>query len=174
MSIYELAGKRPVIAPDAFVHPDAVLIGDVKIGNQCFIAPGVVIRADCGPISVGNGSNIQDNAVIHVTPGDRVIIEENVLIAHSVILHDVHIHPFCVIGMGSTLLRGVVCEERVLVAAGSVVAQNTHIPAKKMVAGNPARVIKNVSDDFEAMVQYGIDSYREMAKVYQESLVKIM
>ena len=81
MAIYELAGKRPVIADDAFVHPDAVIIGDVTIGSRCLIAPGVVIRADLGPVFIGNGSNIQDNTVIHVDPSAQVVIEENVLIA---------------------------------------------------------------------------------------------
>ena len=174
MSIYEIAGKRPVIAADAFIHPDATVIGEVTIGNLCFIGPGVVIRADCGPISIGNGSNIQDNAVIHVDTNSRVIIEDNVLIAHSAVLHDVHIHPFSIIGMGAILLQNVICEEQVLVAAGSVVTPGTRIPANKMAAGNPAKIIKDVSADFLSQVRSGIDVYKKLAMQYRESLVKIV
>jgi carbonic anhydrase/acetyltransferase-like protein (isoleucine patch superfamily) len=173
MAIYELAGKRPVIADDAFVHPDAVLIGDVKIGSRCFIAPGVVIRADMGPVSIGDNTNIQDNAVIHVSPGDGVIIEENVLIAHSVVLHDVHIHPYCMIGMGAILMQNVVCEEKVLVAAGAVVSSSMHIPAHKLVAGNPAKIIKDVPVAFDQMIQGGIAEYQRMVTLYHGNMVKI-
>ncbi len=173
MAIYELAGKRPVIAADAFIHPDAVVIGDVTIGSRCLIAPGVVIRADLGPVVIGDGSNIQDNAVIHVNPGAQAVIEANVLIAHSVVLHDVHIHPYCMIGMGAILLQDVICEEKVLVAAGSVVPGGMHIPANKLVAGNPAKIIKDVPASFEQSVRNGLEIYQTLTTQYRDTLVKI-
>ncbi|MEN6433103.1 MAG: hypothetical protein ABFD06_09570 [Smithella sp.] len=89
MALYEFEGKRPQVPIDSFVHPHAVLIGDVKVGHECLIAPGVSIRADFGPVVIGNRSNVQDNSVIHVYPDSRVIIEEDVTIAHGTILHDV-------------------------------------------------------------------------------------
>jgi len=113
MAIYEFDGKRPRVPDDSFVHPLASLIGDVEIGHECLIAPGVSIRADFGPVVIGNRSNVQDNSVIHVYPGSRVIIEEDVIIAHGVILHDVHIKSRCVIGMGAIILFDAVCEEDV-------------------------------------------------------------
>ena len=114
MSLYEFDGKRPQVPVDSFVHPDAVLTGDVKIGHECLIAPGVSIRADFGPVVIGNRSNVQDNSVIHVYPDSRVIIEEDVTVAHGVILHDAHIKSRCVIGIGAIVLFNVVCEEDVL------------------------------------------------------------
>ncbi len=173
MPIYELAGKRPVIAADAVVHPEAVIIGDARIGSNCFIGPGAVIRADFGPISVGDGSSVQDNAVIHVSPNDRVVIEERVIIAHGVLLHDVHVHRLCIIGMGAVLLQKVVCDERVMVAAGSVVSTGTHIPAGKMVAGNPARIIKDVPPDFESNVLWGLGEYWKITQQYRDSLKRV-
>jgi carbonic anhydrase/acetyltransferase-like protein (isoleucine patch superfamily) len=173
MAIYELDGKRPVIASDAYIHPQAVIIGEVTLGSSCFVGPGVVIRADFGPISIGSNTNIQDNSVLHVTAGDQIIVDENVLIAHSVILHDAHIHPYCLIGMGAVLLRGVICEEQVLVAAGSVVSQGMHIPSRKLVAGNPAKIIKEVSPDYMSFAQWGLDEYKRISKLYRETLKEV-
>jgi carbonic anhydrase/acetyltransferase-like protein (isoleucine patch superfamily) len=122
MALYEFDGKRPRVPDDSFVHPHAALTGDIEVGHECLIAPGVSIRADFGPVVIGNRSNVQDNAVIHVYPGSKVIIEEEVTIAHGVILHDVHIKSRCVIGIGAIVLFNVVCEEDVFVSIGSVVS----------------------------------------------------
>ena len=166
MSLYEFDGKRPQVPVDSFVHPDAVLTGDIKIGHECLIAPGVSIRADFGPVVIGNRSNVQDNAVIHVYPDSRVIIEEYVTVAHGTILHDVHIKSRCVIGIGAIVLFNVVCEEDVFVSVGSIVPKGMHIPAGKIVAGNPAKITYDVTDDQKIMAKAGIDYYRELCKKY--------
>lgn len=173
MAIYELNGKKPVIAPDAFIHPEAVVIGEAIIGKGCFIGPGAVIRADFGPIAIGDGSTIQDNAVLHVSPGDRVLIEDRVIIAHGVLLHDAHIQPLCMIGMGAVILQKVVCGRGCLIAAGAVVPHGMPIPAGKMATGNPARIVKNVPPDFEAHVLAGLEHYRTITERYRESMKKI-
>ncbi len=170
MPIYEFNGKKPVISPEAFVHPEAVIIGDAEIGGDCLIAPGAVIRADFGPVTVGEGTSIQDNAVIHVSPGDKVVIGKNVIIAHNASLHDVMLHERCVVGMGSVLLQGVVCEEGVIVAAGSVVPQGMQIPAGKLVAGNPAKIVKDVTPEMAAYVTEGIEEYKKLARLYRQSM----
>ena len=123
MALYEFDGKRPQVPPDSFVHPNAVLIGDVKIGHECLIAPGVSIRADFGPVAMAIAPAFKIMSVIHVYPDSQVIIEEDVTIAHGVILHDVHIKSRCVIGIGAILLFNVVCEEDVFVSVGSVVSK---------------------------------------------------
>lgn len=166
MALYEFDGKRPRVPDDSFVHPQASLIGDIEIGHECLIAPGVSIRADFGPVVIGNRSNVQDNSVIHVFPGSRVIIEEDVIIAHGVILHDVHIKSRCVIGMGAILLFGAVCEEDVFASVGSIVPKGMIIPAGKIVAGNPAKITHDVSDEQKKMAKEGIDYYRELCKKY--------
>jgi carbonic anhydrase/acetyltransferase-like protein (isoleucine patch superfamily) len=174
MPIYEFAGKRPKISSGAFIHPQAVVIGDATIGDECLIAPGAVIRADFGPITIGEGSSIQDNVTIHVTPGDKVVISKNVIVAHHAVLHDVTLHERCVVGMGAVLLQKVVCEEGVIVAAGAVVPQGMHIPAGKLVAGNPARIVKDVSPEMEAYVAMGIDAYKELSRLYRQTMKEIV
>jgi carbonic anhydrase/acetyltransferase-like protein (isoleucine patch superfamily)/ketosteroid isomerase-like protein len=174
MSIYEFGGKRPVISQNAFVHPEAVVIGNVTIGDACLIAPGAVIRGDFGPIGIGDGSSIQDNATIHVTPGDKVIIAKNVIVGHNAVLHDVTIHERCVVGMGAILLQNVVCEEDVVVAAGSVVPTGMHIPAMKLVAGNPAKIIKDISPEMKAYVAMGIEEYKKLTYRYRETMKEVV
>lgn len=166
MALYEFEGKRPQIPPDSFVHPNAVLIGDVRIGHECLIAPGVSIRADFGPVIIGDRSSIQDNAVIHVYPGSQVIIEDDIIVAHGVILHDVHIHSRCMIGIGAIVLFNVVCEEDVFVSVGSLVPKGMHIPAGKIVAGNPATIIRDITDKDKATAKDGIEAYRYLCRQY--------
>ncbi len=173
MPIYEFAGKKPVISPDAFVHPEAVIIGDAVIGGECLIAPGAVIRADFGPVTVGDGTSIQDNAVIHVTPGDRVTIGKHVIVAHNASLHDVTLHERCVVGMGAVLLQGVVCEEGVMIAAGSVVPTGMRIPAGKLAAGNPARIIKDVSPEMAAYAVEGVEEYKRLVRLYRQTMREV-
>jgi phenylacetic acid degradation protein len=170
MPIYEYNGKQPDISPGAFVHPDAVIIGDVRIGNECLIAPGVVIRADFGPVTIQDGTSIQDNTVIHVDPGARVIVEQDVIVGHSVVLHDVHIKSKCVIGMGAILLFGVVCEEGAFVGAGSVVPNKMRIPAGKLAAGNPAEIIKDVTPDQKSYAKIAIEVYKQLPQQYQKTM----
>ena len=173
MALYEFDGKKPHVPADSFVHPDAVLIGDVKIGHECLIAPGVSIRADFGPVVIGDRSSVQDNAVIHVYPGSRVVIENDVIVAHGVILHDVHIKSRCVIGIGAILLFGVVCEEDVFVNAASVVSKGMLIPAGKAVAGNPAKITHDITDEQKKMAKSGIDEYRELTRKYLSTFKEI-
>lgn len=166
MALYEFEGKKPQIPSDSFVHPNAVLIGDVRIGHECLIAPGVSIRADCGPVIIGDRSNIQDNAVIHVNENSQVTIEDNVTVAHGVTLHDVHIHSRCMIGIGAIVLFSVICEEDVFVSAGSLVPRGMHIPAGKIVVGSPARITRDVTDRDKAVAKDGIEAYRLLCRQY--------
>ncbi len=174
MAIYKLDGKRPRIPDDSFVHPQAALIGDIEIGHECLIAPGVSIRADFGPVKIGNRSNVQDNSVIHVFPGSQVVIEDDVTVAHGAILHDVHIKSRCVIGMGAVLLFNVVCEEDVFVNVGAVVPKGMHIPAGKVVAGNPAKVTHDVTNDQKLMAKEGINYYCELCRKYIATIKKVI
>jgi phenylacetic acid degradation protein len=172
MPLYEFDGKKPQVPPDSFVHPDAVLIGDVRLGHECFIAPNVSIRAEFGPVEVGNHTNIQDNSIIHVDAHTRVIIEEDVTIAHGVILHNVHIKSRCLIGIGAILLFNVVCGEDVIVAAGALVPKDMQIPAGKLVSGNPAVIIRDVTAKQMLTSQNGTSVYRELCKKYIATMKK--
>lgn len=174
MARYEFDGKRPQVQDDSFVHPAAVLIGDVRIGHECLIAPGVSIRADFGPVIIGDRTSIQDNAVIHVYPGSQSIIENDVTVAHGVILHDVHIKARCMIGIGAIVLFNVVCEEDVFVSVGSLVPRGMHIPAGKIVAGNPAKITRDVTEKDKASAKDGIEAYRYLCRTYLATLKTII
>jgi carbonic anhydrase/acetyltransferase-like protein (isoleucine patch superfamily) len=169
MSIYKFENKIPKIAKASYVHPQAVIIGDVEIADGCFIGAGAILRGDFGKISIGRGTNIQENCVIHVGEEERVSIGSNVIIAHGAILHDATIKPYVLVGMGSILMTGVFCEDHVMIAAGSVVKENFHIPSNVVVAGNPARIVKSLSDDQRKRIYQGVKTYQDLVKRYKKS-----
>jgi phenylacetic acid degradation protein len=174
MALYEFDGKRPQVPADSFVHPAATLIGDVRLGHECLIAPGVSIRADFGPVIIGDRSSVQDNAVIHVYPGSETVIGDDVTVAHGVILHDVHIHSRCMIGIGAIVLFNVVCEEDVFVSVGSLVPRGMHIPAGKIIAGNPAKITRDLTDKDKAAARDGIEAYRYLCRTYLATMKTIV
>ena len=173
MPIYKFENRVPNISQDAFVHPEAVLIGDVTIEKQCFIGPGAVIRADAGPVIIRESTSVQDNVIIHVNVGSKTVIEKSVIVGHGAILHDVHIGPGCVIGMGAILLYEVVCEEGAFVGAGSLVPARMHIPSGKLAAGNPAKIIRDVTPSQASSVVDGVQLYVELADRYKHAMRRI-
>jgi carbonic anhydrase/acetyltransferase-like protein (isoleucine patch superfamily) len=168
MSIYRFENKIPKIAKSSYIHPRAAIIGDVEIGGDCFIGAGAVLRGDFGKISIGRGTSIQENCVIHVG-GEMVSIDSNVLIAHGAILHDVTIKPYVLVGMGSILMTGVFCEDHIMIAAGSVLKENFHVPSNVVVAGNPARIVKPLTDEQRKRIHEGVRTYQELVKRYKKS-----
>ncbi len=173
MPLYEFDGRRPSIGADTFVHPTAVIIGDAAIGSECYIGAGAVIRADFARIVVGDMTSIQDNAVLHVTPGDRTDIGSKVIVAHGAILHDATVRDRCVIGIGAVLLPKAVCEEDAFVAAGAVVTPGMVVPSGKVAAGNPAKIVRDVSPELEAWVRTGVEEYRMLTKTTLATLKEI-
>ena len=169
MTIYRFENKSPIIRQTTYVHPQASIIGDVEIADHCFIGAGAVLRGDFGSIRIGAGTCVQDNCVIHVGIEGMVSIAENVIIAHGAILHDVIIKPYVLIGMGSILMTGVSCQDHVMIAAGSVVKENFHIASHMVVAGNPARIIKPLSNEQKNRIIEGIKTYQDLTKRYKKS-----
>ena len=167
MAIYSFENKTPVIHPSTYVHPQAAIIGDVEIAGECFIGPGAVLRGDFGKIQIGPATRIQDNCVIHVGFTEGVSIAGHVVIGHGAILHDVIINSYILIGMGSILMTGVTCEDHVMIAAGSIVKENFHIPVDVLAAGNPARIVKPLSEDQRNRIHQSVKTYRDLAKRYQ-------
>jgi len=172
MPIYRFEKKFPKIAKNTYVHPQAVIIGDVKVGDHCFIGAGAVLRGDFGSIIVGCGTSLQENCVVHVGVQKRVSIDSNVIIAHGAILHDTTIKSYVLVGMGSILMNGVFCEDHVLIAAGSMVKENFHIPSNVVVAGNPARIVRPLSDEQREQIHQGAKIYQDLVKRYQKSALK--
>jgi carbonic anhydrase/acetyltransferase-like protein (isoleucine patch superfamily) len=173
MPVYEFRGKVPQISESAFIHPEAVVIGDVTIGEDCFIGPGAVIRGDLGPVTLGAGVSFQDNAVIHVDIGSKVVLEDDVIVGHGAMLHDVHIFPRVIIGMGSVIMFNVICEENSFVAAGSVVPRGMRVPAGTIVGGNPAEIIKKASERNLREAAEGAVLYRELTRAYRKTMKRI-
>ena len=172
MSLYEFEGRRPLVSEQAFVHPDAVLIGNVTVEEKCFIGAGAVLRGDFGPISIGRGSDVQENAVAHASPLQPVIVEEDVVIGHGVLMHDCRICRGAVVGMGAVILHGAVIEKEAMVGAGAVVSPRFVVPARKIVVGNPAQVHKDVSDDMLEISKIGLSMYQELPERYKKGFKK--
>ncbi len=164
MPIYEFEKKAPKIAATSYVHPQAVLIGDVEIGARCYIGPGAVLRADFGSIRVGPGSSIQDNAVLHADHGKPISIQKNVIIAHNATVHGATIGSFVLVGMGAILLDGASCGDHVLIAAGSLVKGRLQIPSNVVVAGNPARIIGPLSQVQKKRIHDGVKTYQDLVQ----------
>lgn len=164
MAIYEFEGKRPIVGKDCFVHPQAVIIGEVELGERCYVGAGAVIRGDYGKIVIGNGTNIQENCVIHSEPDTIAIIEENSLIGHSAIVHGpCLVQRNVTVGMGSIISSGCELESDSLLAAGSVLPPGRTVPKAKIAMGNPARVVKDMDEQNRIYNQIGVKLYQDLA-----------
>ena len=161
MFIFEFEGTRPVIHPEAWIAPTATLIGDVRIERGASIWYGAVLRGDVGPIVVGEGSNVQDNSILHVMSGDRLDIGSFSTVAHGCIVHGRSIGNGSLIGNGSTLLDGSVIGSGCFVAAGSLVTPGTQVPDGTLALGAPALVTGPIKPNSPAAVilRTNADSY---------------
>ena len=165
----EFKGKTPRVHPSAFVAPTAVLIGDVEVGAEASIWFGAVIRGDNGPIRIGARSNVQDNAVLHVSENNRTIIGEGVTIGHSAAMEDCTIEDGALIGTNAVILNGASVGPRTLVAAGSVVPNGAKIPAEVLAAGAPAVVKRKLEGSAVAWVDHGGPAYVRLSRHYLQA-----
>ena len=146
--IYPVNGVSPQMGDNCFVAPNATIVGDVVMGNECSVWFNAVIRGDVNSIVMGNKVNIQDGAVIHCTyQKTKTIIESNVSIGHNAIVHGCHIHENVLIGMGAIVMDNVVVGSNSIVAAGAVVLENTIIESGSIYAGVPAKKVKDISEE---------------------------
>jgi carbonic anhydrase/acetyltransferase-like protein (isoleucine patch superfamily) len=164
--IIEYGGKRPKVAPSAFVAPTAVLIGDVEVGEEASIWFGTVIRGDNGPIRIHARANVQDNSVVHVSEHCETVIEEGATVGHCAILEDCRIGKGALIGTNATVLNGAVVGEQSLVAAGSVVGVNAQIPPRVVAAGSPAVVKKQLEGASIGWVEHAGPEYVHLSRSY--------
>ena len=166
-NIITLDGKTPRVAEDAFIAPNAVLIGDVVIEAGASVWFGCVLRADVGSIRVGPRSNIQDLTTIHMTDGLSVAeIGADVTVGHGAIVHGARVGDGALIGMGAILLDNAVIGARSVIAAGSLVPPRMIVPPGMMVRGSPAKVLREASDEERAMGAIGAAHYVENARRY--------
>jgi phenylacetic acid degradation protein len=162
MAIYEFNGIRPVVHESAFIHPQAVVTGQVVIGRDVYIGPGAAIRGDWGRIVIEDGCNVQENCTVHMFPGATVLLREGAHIGHGAILHGATIGRNCLVGMNAVLMDDVELGDECIVGALSFLKQGEKIPPRSLVAGNPARPIKEVSDEMIAWKTQGTRLYQQL------------
>lgn len=162
MPVYSLEGVVPVIDPASFVHPQAVVIGDVIIGPRCYVGPGASLRGDMGRIVMGAGSNLQDNCVVHTFPGKEVVLEEEAHIGHCAVLHGCVVKRGALVGINAVVMDDVVVGEESLVGAASFVRAGFVVPPRALVLGSPAKVIRQLTDEEVAWKAVGTREYQEL------------
>ena len=166
--LYQFDGKQPHVGNGAYVSELAQVIGDVVIGKRCYIGHGAIIRGDYGRIVIGDGTAVEEGVIIHAPPGDTQTIGQRVTLGHGAILHGRSIGDLAVIGMGAVVSIFSQVGQRSIVAEGSVVKLNQVVPEKVVAAGNPAQVVRAVSEQDEEMWAYGKQVYIDLAAKYLE------
>jgi len=164
--LYSFDNRKPIIGAETYVSESALLIGDVKAGGNCYIGHGAILRGDYGAIEIGDGTAIEEGAVIHAPPDETCWIGRKVTVGHGAIIHSKSIGDFAVIGMGAILSIGAEIGERSIVAEGSVVKKGQEFPGGMVVGGNPARIIREVSHKDEDFWNKGKQLYIDLAKKY--------
>ena len=170
MTIYALGGKSPEIHPDTWVAPDANVIGDVVLEEGASVWFSATLRGDNEQIRVGEGSNVQENCVMHTDMGFPLTIGKNCTIGHKVMLHGCTIGDGSLIGMGATVLNGAKIGKDCLVGAGALVTEGKEFPDGSVIMGAPARVVRDLDDKARAMLALGATHYQDNMRRYREEL----
>ena len=173
MTIYAIEDLIPVVDPSAFVHPAAILIGDVIVGADCYIGPGAVLRGDFGRVQMDRGSNLQDTCVMHSFPGKDCIIEEDAHIGHGAVLHGCRIGRNALVGMNAVVMDNALIGAESLVAATAFVKSGFECPPRSMLVGNPAQIKRSLSDEEVNWKSRGTAEYQELARRCHRSLQEV-
>lgn len=161
LKVYSIDGITPVVDPSAFVHPSAVLIGDVIIGPECYVGPAACLRGDFGRLTLKRGANVQDTCVMHGFPDGETVIEENGHIGHGAVLHGCHIGYNAMVGMNAVVMDNVKVGDEAIVAASAFIKAGTDVAPRTLVAGVPGKVIR-------PLTQREIDWKSEGTALYQD------
>ena len=165
--IYDFEGKKPKIHASCFIAENASVIGDVEISEDAGVWFGAVVRGDLNSIKIGARTNVQDNAVLHVSEGNSVEIGDDVTIGHSAIVHGCKIGNNCLIGMGAVILSGAVISDNCIVGAGSVVTENYEVPSGSVVLGVPGKVKRKISEVMLEDIKRNSLEYVELKEKYK-------
>ena len=171
VQVYSFEGVTPVVDPGAYVHPTAVLIGDVIVAAGCYIGPGAVLRGDFGRIVLERDANLQDNCVVHSLPDFDCVLEERSHVGHGAVIHAARLGRDTLVGMNAVVMDRAHVGEKSIVAAMSFVKIGGEIPPRVLVAGVPARVVRKLSDADIAAKAAGTDLYVELAQRCAQGLV---
>jgi carbonic anhydrase/acetyltransferase-like protein (isoleucine patch superfamily) len=169
--VYSFKGFIPVVHPSSFVHPQATVTGNVIIGKDVYIGPGAAIRGDWGGIIIEDGCNVQENCTIHMFPGITLTLSAGAHIGHGAVIHGASIGRNVLVGMNSVVMDEAVIGENCIIGAMSFVPAKTVLPPRSLFAGNPGRIIKEVSDDMIAWKTMGTRLYQALPADCFESLI---
>jgi carbonic anhydrase/acetyltransferase-like protein (isoleucine patch superfamily) len=172
MPIYALGDVEPSIHPSAYVHPDAVVIGQVTLGEEASVWPGAVLRGDQGGIVIGARTSVQDGTVVHTTPMSPTRVGADCVVGHNVHLEGCRIEDGCLIGSGAVVLAGAVVESGALVGAGALVNGGLVVPSGAMALGVPAKIRLDAVTRAHH-VDPGVQVYRERARTYRDTLRRL-
>jgi len=173
MPIYAIEDLIPVVDPSSYVHPTAVLIGDVIIGKDCYIGPNAVLRGDFGRIILNQGCNVQDTCVVHSFPNKDCVIEQDGHIGHGAILHGCHIGRNALVGMNAVIMDDAIIGDESLVAATAFVKSGFQCPPRSLLAGSPAIIKRQLSDQEVAWKSNGTLEYQNLTKRCHTSLQQV-
>lgn len=168
---YEFNRIKPVVHESSFVHPQAVVTGNVIIGKDCYIGPGAALRGDWGQIIVEDGCNVQENCTIHMFPGVTVLLKEGSHIGHGAIIHGATVGKNCLVGMNAVIMDNVQLGDECIVGALSFIKEEEIIPARSVVVGNPAKIIKQVTDEMLSWKTEGTKLYQALPADCYSSLI---
>ncbi len=160
--IYEFNGIKPIIHESAFIHPQAVVTGSVIIGAAVYIGPGCALRGDWGNIIIEDGCNVQENCTVHMFPGAMVLLKEAAHIGHGAVIHGAVIGSNCLVGMNAVIMDGVELGDECIVGALSFIKGDQTFPPRSLIAGNPAKVLKQVSDEMIRWKSEGTKLYQSL------------
>ena len=173
MPIYQLGDDIPIIPASAYVAPEATIIGKVNLGENASVWPGVVIRGDNDSIRIGNGSNVQDNTVLHTDPGFPLTLGDNVTIGHQAMLHGCTIGDGSLIGIQAVVMNGAVIGKDCLVGAGALVPEGKTYGERKLILGSPAKVIRELTDEDIERMHRAAAGYVRRQSIYKSKLKRI-
>jgi phenylacetic acid degradation protein len=171
--IYAIDDLVPVVHPEAFVHPRAVLIGDAIVGAGCYVGPGAVMRGDFGRVQLEEGANLQDNCVMHGFPGTLCVVRRNGHIGHGAILHGCEVGENALVGMNAVIMDDAVVGESAIVAAQALVKSKEMVPPRTLWMGSPARYIRDLTDKEIAWKAAGTKEYQDLARRCLATLTEV-
>ena len=167
---YEFNGIKPIAHPTAFVHPQATVTGNVTIGRDVYIGPGCALRGDWGQIIIEDGCNVQENCTVHMFPGVTVLLKQAAHIGHGAIIHGATIGKNCLVGMNAVIMDEVELGDESIVGALCFIRQGEKIPSRSLVVGNPAKIVRQVSDEMLDWKSRGTKIYQELPQQCYDTL----
>ena len=166
--VYSFKGFIPVVHPSSFVHPQAVITGNVIIGKNVYVGPGAALRGDWGAIVIEDGCNVQENCTVHMFPGLSTLLKQNAHIGHGAIIHGAIIGRNALVGMNSVIMDNAEIGDECIIGALTFVKAEEKFPSRSLVAGNPGKIIREVTDEMIRWKTEGTELYQALPKEMME------